>query len=233
VFKAMGGGFVGVKNRNTQSIVQVDLAASAEDEMNWLLTHSAFSISGPKAFLQPVADIQNTNGDTDDVLDTASSTVSSYWECVTPMELSPLGKIHLGLSALMTRIDWMFNQHLNASWVPGELAKNAEERARLQQSLASLGKDPATINLNNSGDLCAIVKSKIATVFTPEKIDALCDSPLFDLANFSWEPLGATSRYTRMAAIDKLHTQMKEHLSGGSSALVIAFAASLAQEVKA
>lgn len=42
VFKVMGGGFVGVKNRDTQSKKPVDLAASAEDEMNWLLTRSGF-----------------------------------------------------------------------------------------------------------------------------------------------------------------------------------------------
>lgn len=55
---------------------------------------------------------------------------SSFWDCVTGMELTSLGKLHLGLPALMTRIDWMFNRHLNESWVPGELAKNAEERGQ-------------------------------------------------------------------------------------------------------
>jgi len=236
IFSAMGGGFVAVKNRNTQSISQVDLGTSVEDEMNWLMTRSAFTINGPKAFLQPIANNLDSNGsepEPEAEIDDASSAAGSFWECLSGIELTPLGKMHLGLAALMTRIDMMFNRHLNESWVPGELAKNAQERERLQLSLAALGKDPIGININDCGDFLPIVKAKITAVFTPAKIDALCESPLFNLGEtFSWELLGNNSRRTRMAAIVKLQEHMEHHLCGGSSALVAAFAASLAQEVK-
>ena len=84
--------------------------------------------------------------------------------------LSPYGKMHLGLSALLGKIELIFRQHLSKDFIPKKLQEHEKSKSKLAERLNAMGTDPALLTLD---DLFHAASTTLSPLFCPSAMDGV------------------------------------------------------------
>lgn len=159
------GGVAALVNRNTRSQIQKGMSFEqhAAFEQDWFITHSGLCTDGPETFLS-----HEEGGE------------RAY---------SELGKIHLGLHALKEQLSNTMQSHINANWVPEQLALNQTKLEAHKTQLIALGTDPDVLQVP---DVLVAINTVLTNAFTPASVDTMCDNVLANLFQGITDPACGT-----------------------------------------
>jgi len=107
----------------------------------------------------------------------------------------------LGITALVEKVDWMFHQYLNKTYVPERMVKLEREEVECVEQLRQLGIAPNELPIL---ELRGYVKERLQLALCPDVAEDICDDLMRDLP--SVEIAGCT-RYERVLAKQKLIEQ--------------------------
>jgi len=92
--------------------------------------------------------------------------------------MSDFGKYHLGLQALVGKIDMVICRHLEKEWVPGKLTKYKQQREELEAYMLTLGTNPSDLKLDV---IFLHAHNLLKEALKPEWIDQLCKDAIASL----------------------------------------------------
>lgn len=132
-------------------------------------------------------------------------------------QISTFGRAHLGLAALMDKIDKIFRKHLDQEYVPKKIQDQQTRKDELQQRLVSMGKNPEDLQLD---DLFSYSIQLMQPQFTPANVDILCRSVV---QRIQINAVTSSNHYEQTVAFKKMQHLLEAELCSLPDAVITAF----------